>query len=229
MQTTRFAGRAGRNSPLRNNGLTIAMFALFAATYFGMGVAGFLRANEDARAHHQPPIGVAEYLTSGDFWEATFENWESEFLQMGVYVSLAAILIQKGAADSKKPDEENPQDEEPDPNKPDAPKPVKKGGLALKLYKNSLSLALYGLFLMCIVLHGISGAKAYNDERAQHGLAPVSTAQFVTGPTFWFQSLQNWQSEFLSVGVLAVLSIYLRQKGSSQSKPVDSPNEETGD
>jgi hypothetical protein len=228
MDSTRFAGRA-HSSPLRNNGLTIVMFVLFALSYAGMGVSGFHQTNEEARAHHQPPVTVAAYLTGGDFWEATFENWESEFLQMGVFVALTVMFVQKGAADSKDPDGDNPQDAEPDPDKPGAPKPLRMGGLMRKIYENSLSLALFGLFFASIFLHAVWGAKAYNEQQIMHGLAPVSLARFATGSTFWFQSLQNWQSEFLSVGVLGILSIYLRQKGSSQSKPVDSPHEEIGD
>jgi membrane protein implicated in regulation of membrane protease activity len=228
MSSTRFAGRGG-GGPLRNNGLTIVMFALFVLSYFGMSLAGFFKVNDDAREHQQPAVTVGRYLTGGDFWEATFENWESEFLQMGVFVALTAVLIQKGAADSKKPDEESPQDKEPDPNKPDAPAPVHRGPLVRFLYENSLSIALFGLFLACIILHAVGGAAAYNEQQATHHLPPVSLARFAVSSTFWWESFQNWQSEFLSVGVLSVLSIYLRQKGSSQSKPVDSPNEETGD
>ncbi len=161
--------------------------------------------------------------------EATFENWGSEFLQMGAYVVLTALLIQKGSPESKNPDGD---EVDTDPRKqqanPEAPSPVKRGGLVLTIYEHSLSLALFGLFLLSFVLHALGGHAEFNQQQFEHGAAPVSLGSFVTSSEFWFQSMQNWQSEFLAVAALAVLGIFLRQRGSPESKPVAAPHAQTG-
>jgi hypothetical protein len=137
--------------------------------------------------------------------EATFENWESEFLQMGAYVVLTALLIQKGSPESKKPDgdevDADPRDRR---DAEDAPGPVKRGGLALTLYEHSLSIALLALFLLSFVLHALGGHAEFNQQQLEHGAGPVSLWSFVTSSEFWFQSMQNWQSEFLAVAALTV-------------------------
>jgi hypothetical protein len=159
------------------------------------------------------------------------ENWESEFFQMGWYVLLTVFLFQKGSSESKKPDEKEPVDRDPrqSKNKKDAPWPVRKGGFVLKLYENSLSLAFLLLFLLSFFLHALGGARVYNEEQAQHGGELVSsTWQYMGTSRFWFESFQNWQSEFLAIFAMVVLSIWLRQKGSPESKPVDAPHSQTG-
>jgi len=215
---------------LRDNGLSIVVFTLFFVFVVGQSIAGFLDYNSTEKEHGRPPVGYTEYLRSGDFVEAVFENWESEFLQMGLYVLLTVFLYQKGSAESKDPAAENPVDADPreSRHRPDAPWPVRRGGLALKLYENSLSLTFLALFLFSFAMHAIGGASAYSQEQVEHGAPPVSVVEYVGSSRFWFESLQNWQSEFAAVGILVVLSIYLRQKGSSQSKPVDYPHGETG-
>jgi hypothetical protein len=161
------------------------------------------------------------------FGEAVFENWESEFLQMGVFVVFTVFLRQKGSAESH-PLEKDSSDSRPSRRHKDAPWPVHRGGLVLKVYERSLSLALFFLFFLSFALHAISGHIAHNEEQLAHGAEPVSLGGYLYTSQFWFESFQNWQSEFLSVVVLVVLSIFLRQKGSSQSKPVDHPHAETG-
>jgi hypothetical protein len=215
---------------LRDNGLSIVVFTLFFTFLVGQSIAGFLDYNSTEKEHARPTVGYTEYLRSGDFIEAVFENWESEFLQMGLYVVLTVFLFQKGSAESKDPETEEPVDADPreSRHRPDVPWPVRKGGLALKLYKNSLSLAFLALFLFSFAMHAVGGASAYSQEQVEHGAAPVSVIEYVGTSRFWFESLQNWQSEFVAVGALAVLSVYLRQKGSSQSKPVAHPHGETG-
>jgi hypothetical protein len=156
------------------------------------------------------------------------ENWESEFLQMAVYVLLTVFLYQKGSSESKDPDEKAEVDREPDPRRPGAPWPVRRGGMILSLYRNSLGIALSALFLLSFVLHAVGGAGEFNEERAQHGSEPLTVVQYLGTSRFWFESLQNWQSEFLSIGVMVVLSIFLRQQGSPESKPVDAAHGETG-
>jgi hypothetical protein len=213
---------------LRDNGLSVAMFGLFFVFVSAQSAMGFLDYNSTEEEHGRPPVGYVEYLMSGDFVEAVFENWESEFLQMGLYVVLTAFLYQRGSAESKDPEAQHPDDAGYDKDRADAPWPVRRGGVALKLYENSLSIALLSLFAFSFVLHAIGGADAYSQEQVEHGARPVSVAQYVLTPRFWFESLQNWQSEFLAIGAMIVLSIYLRQKGSSQSKAVASPHGKTG-
>jgi hypothetical protein len=214
---------------LRDNALSITMFGLFLVFLVTQSVVGYRSNNNENQAHGQPPESYAEYLTSGAFVEATFENWESEFLQMGVYVLFTAWLIQKGSPESKKPDgDEVDADPRQERDNPEAPGPVRRGGLTLAVYEHSLSLALFGLFALSFVLHALGGHAEYNQQQLEHGQAAVSLWGFVTSSEFWFQSMQNWQSEFLAVGALAVLSIFLRQRGSPESKPVAAPHAQTG-
>jgi hypothetical protein len=214
---------------LRNNGLTLFMFGLFFGALVPMSLTGHHAYNGDLEQHHRPKISYWRYVGSGHFVEGVFENWESEFLQMGTYVLAAAWFFQKGSPESKDPDAPSPQDVDPKKQRyPNPPWPVRRGGLALKVYRNSLALALFGLFLMSFVLHAIGGTTEYNQTQREHGGRPVSVTTFMTTSDFWYQSFQNWQSEFLSVGVLIVLSIYLRQHGSAESKPVGAPDSKTG-
>jgi hypothetical protein len=216
----------------RNNGMSIVMLALFLFSLLGQSITGFHEYNQDQQEHGQPTVSYPEYHTTGHFVEAVFENWESEFLQMSAYVLLTAYLFQKGSAESKDPDRDNPSDEDParSKDKKDAPWPVRRGGLALKLYENSLFLALIMLFLISFWLHAAGGAKEYNAGQQAHGsTATVTTVGYLGTSRFWFESFQNWQSEFLSVAAIVLLSIWLRQKGSPESKPVAAPHSQTGD
>jgi hypothetical protein len=214
---------------LRDNALSLTMFGMFLVFLVAQSFAGFRSNNNDNQEHGQPRESYAEYLASGAFVEATFENWESEFLQMGVYVLFTAWLIQKGSPESKNPEgEESDADPRAERDNPDAPGPVRRGGLALTLYEYSLSIALFVLFLLSFVLHALGGHAEYNQQQLEHGQAAVSLWGFVTSSEFWFQSMQNWQSEFLAVGALAVLGIFLRQRGSPESKPVAAPHARTG-
>ena len=214
---------------LRDNALSISMFGLFLIFLVAQSVTGYRTNNHDNQEHGQPPESYAEYLTSGAFAEATFENWESEFLQMGVYVLFTAWLIQKGSPESKKPDgDEVDADPRQERDNPEVPGPVRRGGLALTVYEHSLSLALFGLFLLSLLFHALGGHAEYNQQQLEHGQATVSLWGFVTSSEFWFQSMQNWQSEFLAVGALAVLAIFLRQRGSPESKPVEASHAQTG-
>jgi hypothetical protein len=214
---------------LRENGLSLVLFWLFFVTCLaGQSLTGFRESNSDREEHGQPAQGYGEYLRSPHFWEATSENWESEFFQMFLYVVLTVFLYQKGSSESKDPDGPNESDREPDPNKKDAPWPVRRGGFVLKLYKNSLALAFLLLFLGSFAVHGISGRGEYNEDRVLHGQEPVSVGGYMVSSRFWFESFQNWQSEFLAIWAMVVFSIWLRQKGSPESKPVDAPHSETG-
>jgi hypothetical protein len=216
---------------VRDHSLSIVAFGAFLLIWLGgQAWAGHRAFNDEQRAHGEATVSLPEYLTRADFGEATFENWESEFLQMGVYVLLTAWLVQKGSAESKPPEGDPELDADPRDHRtdPGAPWPVRRGGWVLRLYENSLSVALLSLFALAFVGHLVTGAHAFNAEQAAHGEPTVSVVGFLFRSEFWFQSLQNWQSEFLAVGSLVVLSVYLRQRGSSESKPVHAPHARTG-
>jgi hypothetical protein len=157
-------------------------------------------------------------------------DWESEFLQMGMYVVLTAFLFQKGSSESKPVDEAAPQDEDPRQaaKRPGVPWPVRRGGWVLTAYEHSLSALFFILFFASIIGHAIAGAKEYSDQELEHGGAPVTTLQYLGTSQFWFESFQNWQSEFLAVAVIVFASVYLRQRGSPESKPVAEPHRATG-
>lgn len=206
------------------------MFGAFAGFLLLMSLAGQRNYNEDQREHGQQTVSYAGYVTSGAFVEAVFENWESEFLQMGAFVLLTVWLRQKGSPESKKVEGEEPVDEDPRHADlhDDAPWLARTGGVKLWLYERSLSIALFALFALSFLLHAAGGAREYSAEQEAHGGPPVGMLSYLTTARFWFESFQNWQSEFLAVGALVVLSIYLRQKGSPESKPVAASHADTG-
>lgn len=213
------------------HGLSIVLILLFALSMAGQTWAGWLSYNEQQRDHGHPPVTLSAYLGSGHFGEATFENWESEFLQMACYVLLTAFFYQAGSSESKRPDVIEAVDLDPraSPRRDEAPWPVRRGGWVLTLYENSLSLTFGALFLVSFWLHGVTGLVEYNETRMAHGEDAAGLAEYMTSSTFWFESFQNWQSEFLSLAAMVGLTIVLRQRGSPESKPVDAPMWETAD
>ena len=220
---------------LRNNGLSLVAGALFVLSLVGQAVTGYEVHNQDQRDHHEQEIGFGEYLTTGAFYEAVFENWESEFLQMAAFIFLTAFLVQKGSAESRKPDGsprgdggESDDDPRDHVHEPGVPWPVRQGGVVLKVYENSLSLVLFALFLLSFAGHAAGGAADYSQDQLAHGGRAVSMLGYLATPRFWFESFQNWQSEFLSVLAIVLLSIVLRQRGSPESKPVHAPHSATG-
>jgi uncharacterized protein DUF6766 len=215
---------------LYENSLSLVFMGLFMLALFGQSLTGQRQYNDERQTHGEPRLSYGQYLRTGHFWEALSENWESEFLQMGIYVLFTAFLRQKGSPESKKLVGEEDVDRDPrrEMPPPDAPWPVRRGGIALTLYAHSLTAVLLLLFVACLLVHAVSGARAYNAEQVAHGEAPLSVAGYLLSATFWFESLQNWQSEFLSLAVMIVLAIFLRQRGSPESKPVDHPHYETG-
>ena len=213
---------------IRENSLTLVMTILFLVAVAGQTLAGWSVYDDDQEEHGREAVSLQAYLTSAHFGEALFENWESEFLQMGLFVLFTVWLRQKGSPESKKIDGEEEVDRTPDPHRTGAPWPVRAGGIAAKVYANSLSIALLGLFVVSFALHVYTGAARYSEEELAHGGDEVSAIAYLVTPQLWFESFQNWQSEFMSIGALVVLSIFLRQRGSSESKPVDAPMRETG-
>ncbi|MEO7975610.1 DUF6766 family protein [Flavobacterium sp.] len=214
---------------IRNNGLSICFLLLFAGAMIGQTYFGFQEHNKEIIQDGSTAINLSSYLLSGHFIQATFENWESEFLQMALFVVSTIFLMQKGSSESKDLDKEEQVDREPSPTRKDVPWPVKKGGFILLLYKHSLSIVLFVLFLLSFIAHFFGSLKDENEQLSLKGLPFESAADYLGDSRFWFESFQNWQSEFLSVFAIVILSVYLRQFGSSQSKPVDAPDRETGE
>jgi glycerol uptake facilitator-like aquaporin len=214
----------------KEHGLLLANLALFLVFFSGMILSGAAAYSEDQAAHGEPGVSVLGYLATGQFVEATFENWESEFLQMAMYVILTVFLFQKGSSESKPMGKTAPQDQDPRDAtiKHGTPWPVKRGGVVLKLYEHSLSVLLLVLFLASFSLHALGGTEEYNQEQQSHGQPTVTLLGYLATSRFWFESFQNWQSEFLAVAVLVGASVYLREKGSPESKPVAEPHYETG-
>lgn len=215
---------------LRDNGLTIVLLLATIGTIIGMTLTGLSVYNQGLVSHSQAPIDLCRYVTSGHYLSALFENWESEFLQMSAYVVLTAFLFQRGSAESKDPDELAAQDADPakDARDPEAPLPVRMGGIPRTLYSYSLGLTLFLLFLLSFVLHLRESAAAEAAEALLHHQPTATIIDHLGSAQFWFESFQNWQSEFLSTALVVVLSIFLRFRGSPESKPVAAPHSETG-
>lgn len=214
----------------KENGLSIVLVSLFLFAFGGQAYTGWGEHNEDEQQHGRAPISFSDYLGSGHFWEATGENWESEFLQMGLFVLLTTMLYQKGSAESKRIDTVEQVDLDPRRfrDQEDVPGPVRRGGWQLRLYEHSLGLAFIGLFVMSFAIHAAGGLHEYNSELQAHGQPVGGLAEYVTSQRFWFESLQNWQSEFLSLAAMVIGTIFLRQRGSAESKPVHAPHADTG-
>jgi hypothetical protein len=216
---------------VRDHSLSIATIGAFLVIWLGgQAWAGHRTFNDDQRAHGEAPVSFGEYLTHAEFGEATFENWESEFLQMGSYVLLTAYLVQRGSPESKPLRQKDRPEDYPERATQRSPALSRRSDWAQAIYRNSLSIALLGLFVLSFLAHLLSGTANYNEEQAlESGAPPVSVLHFLGTSDFWFQSMQNWQSEFLAVGCLVLLSIVLRQHGSPQSKPVTATHAHTGE
>jgi hypothetical protein len=214
---------------LRDNGLTIVLLLATLFTLVGM-LTGLTVHNEDLAGHGASTMSMAQYVVSAHFLSALFENWESEFLQMSAYVILTAFLFQRGSAQSKAPDAPSPQDEDPERRNEDtdAPMAVRMGGLPKTLYSYSLGLVLFGLFVISFVIHVRDSAFAQAEEALLHSQQPPTIMEHLSSAQLWFESLQNWQSEFLTTALIVILSIFLRFRGSPESKAVAAPHSETG-
>lgn len=209
----------------RANGLSLALFVLFAGALAGQVLSGWQVHNAERMAQGATPVPVLAYLGSGHFLSATFENWESEFLQMAMYVLLTVVLRQRGSAESRPLD---PAQEAPRIDAGPTPWPARAGGVLRMLYGHSLAIALGLLFAVSFGLHAWGSWRDALAERLLQGQPPIPLGAHLGSAQFWFESFQNWQSEFLAVLALVLLSIWLRQKDSPQSKPVDAPHQQTG-
>lgn len=216
-----------KHSFFKRNGLSVVLVALMLLFLFAQFLTGFHVHNNQLQENGAPAISLAQYFTNGHFVQATFENWESEFLQMALYVILTVHLYQVGSAESKSPDKKEEVDREPKPG-PQSPWPVNKGGWWLTIYKYSLSIAFILLFLCSFVLHFYGSLTSYNEEQALKGQPLNDWKEHLGSAQFWFESFQNWQSEFLAVASIVILTIWLRQQGSPESKPVDAAHNDNG-
>jgi len=203
---------------LFENGLSLVLFGLFLACWMIQTLTGLRTLNAENIAHGHSPVSLSQYLGSGHFWEATGENWESEFLQMAAFVWLTSFLYQKGSPESNDPYEEITDP----PLKPDSPRAARAQGWVRKIYENSLTLTLLLLFALSFVLHVLGGYAEHTRELGLTGQSAISLLSYMRSSPLWFESMQNWQSEFLSIGAFVTLSIFLRQKGSPESKKVNS-------
>ena len=209
----------GKKTFIGRHSLSLALFALFLLSWTGLGLTGWKTMNEEADQNVRPRVTLVGYVQSAEFWSATLENWESEFLQMAVYVLLTVSLREEGSAESKSCDEEDDADEGKYPRRYFRDSPALRW-----LYERSLSFALFVLFLGSFAGHARFSWIQHSRENAAAGGSPETFLEFLGTSRLWFESFQNWQSEFLSVAVLVILTIYLRQRGSAQSKPVDAPH-----
>ena len=213
----------------KNNGLTIVLMLLFLGSLVGQWLTGVRFENQQLMEHGEQPISAMAFLRDPTFLSTVFENWESEFLQMAMYVILTAVLFQRGSAESEDPDAE-PRDAALNrkSRNPAAPSPLRAGPTVRWLYAHSLGLTLLLLFVLSFSMHWYFSAKQAAEEAALHGETAEPLWAYLASPQLWFESFQNWQSEFLSAAVLVVLSIWLRQTNSPESKPVTAPHDQTG-
>jgi hypothetical protein len=217
---------------VRHNGLSLVFLALFLGALIMQAVAGHADFNEGQDQHGDAHISFARYVTSSDFATAVMENWQSEYLQFTLFILLTVWLIQRGSPESKvlgkeglESDEEQKVGEHADE---ESPRWAKHGGIRRTIYENSLLLVMVMIWLASWFAQSVTGVTEYNADRLDHHQATVSWAEYLTRPDFWEKTLQNWQSEFLAVGSMAILAVYLRQRGSPESKPVGAPHHATG-
>jgi hypothetical protein len=216
---------------LKDNGLSVGFGVLFLVTLVAQAISGHDSVNHEALLHEGDPISLGRYVTSALFWADVMENWQSEYLQFSLYIFATVFLIQKGSNESKEPDRVGGETDEQQlvgaHAQPDSPRWAKVGGLRTTIYSNSLLLVMVGLWLLSWLAQSISGRINYNAEQLDHQAAPLSWLSYLATSDFWNRTLQNWQSEFLAVGSMVILSVYLRQRGSPESKPVGAPHDAT--
>ena len=217
--------------PLRDNALSLAFGVIFVLALAGQSIAGWFENNERLTEHGQPEIAFLAFVTSSDFVVDVAENWQSEFLQFFLFIAATIWLIQRGSPESKKPGDEGPGTDEEQlvgaHAQPDSPAWAKARGIRQTIFSNSLLLVMGAVFVLSWLAQSLAGTVVMNTENAEHGQPPVTWLEYLATPDFWNRTLQNWQSEFLAVGCMIALSIFLRQRGSSESKPVGAPHHES--
>ena len=217
---------------LRNNGLSLFFGLIFLLALLGQGLTGHALFNEEQLASGMEEISLAQYLTSSNFAVDVSENWQSEYLQFLLFIYVTIWLLQKGSPESKELDKPGIESDEEqlvgEHSNAKSPKWARVSGWRQTVYSNSLGMTMGLIFILSWLVQSIAGNSNYNQEQIQNFLQPVSWPEYIVSPEFWNRTLQNWQSEFLAVGSMVVLSIYLRQRGSPESKPVGSAHDDTG-
>jgi hypothetical protein len=217
---------------LRHSSLSLFFLGLFLLSLVGQSFAGWQQFNALQTAEHLDPLSWGGYVASSDFAVDVAENWQSEFLQFWVYLMATVWLLQKGSPESKELDKvgrESDEDQKVGPYaETDSPAWAAAGGWRTRVYSSSLAIVMGVIFLGSWLVQSVAGWAAFNEDRLQQLQDPVSWGSYLVNADFWARTLQNWQSEFLAVGTMAVLAIYLRQRGSPQSKPVGEPHASTG-
>jgi uncharacterized protein DUF6766 len=217
---------------LRENSLSLFFFTLFLLALLGQSITGFNLYNQEQTEHQEATIGYLRYLVSSDFGANVLENWQSEWLQFWVFALATVWLVQKGSNESKRLEDAGREDDKQQrvgrfaPQ--NAPRWAKVKDWRLSLYSNSFFIVMGFTFLATWLAQSFTSWTVYNGKQTTHDEERVSWSTYVTSSDFWERSLQNWQSEFLAVGTMVVFTIYLRQRGSPESKPVGAPHEETG-
>ena len=216
----------------KHNSLSIFFLALFLAALVLQAIAGHADFNEDQLRHDNPTMSLGRYVISSEFGVAVLENWQSEYLQFTLFIMATVWLLQRGSPESKQLDKagrESDKDQRVGPHAgPDSPRWAKVADLRRTLYENSLLMVMAAIWVASWFAQSITGVNEYNAERLDHHQLPVSWGDYLGRPDFWEKTLQNWQSEFLAVGSMAILAVYLRQRGSPESKPVGAPHHATG-
>jgi hypothetical protein len=217
---------------VKHNGLSLAFLALFLIALVLQAVAGHTDFNEDQARHGDPSMSFGRYVVSSEFATAVLENWQSEYLQFTLFILLTVWLLQRGSPESKEPGKEGRESDEHQRVGAHAdessPKWARADGLRRTLYENSLLIVMGAIWVGSWFAQSVTGVAEYNSERLDHHQAAVSWGEYLTRADFWEKTLQNWQSEFLAVGSMAILAVYLRQRGSPESKPVGAPHHATG-
>jgi uncharacterized protein DUF6766 len=217
---------------LRENNLTIVFGLLFLAALTGQAIAGHIAYNADQVAHGEKAISFGRYLTSSNFGQAVMENWQSEFLQFSLFIVATVWLVQRGSPESKELDKAGGESDRDQRIGRYAgrgsPKWARVADWRTAIFGNSLLLLMGAIFLLTLFAQSVTGWSEYNNTQIAHHSQAVSWLTYAGTATFWQDALQNWQSEFLAVGSMAVFSIFLRQRGSPESKPVGAGHEETG-
>jgi hypothetical protein len=217
---------------LRSNGLSLFFAVIFLASLVGQALTGQDDFNHAQVAHYEDPVSLGRYVTSSDFWVDVLENWQSEYLQFTLFILATVWLVQRGSPESKQLDKAGTESDEAQLvglcANARSPRWARVGGLRTWIYSNSLLLVMGAIWIASWVGQSVTGRIAYNAEQLDHREAAVTWGQYLTTSDFWNRTLQNWQSEFLAVGSMVVLAIYLRQRGSPESKPVGAPHDATG-
>jgi hypothetical protein len=216
---------------LRENSLSLFFGAILLASAAGQSVAGQHQYNADAIEHGEKGISWARYLVTPEFGGDLLENWQSEFLQFSLYIIATVWLLQRGSNESKVLGdaglESDEQQQVGEYARPDSPAWAKAGGIRRRIYSNSLMLLMTSIFFLSWFGQSLNGWRAFNNSQDEHKSGRISYGEYLVNADFWDRSLQNWQSEFLAVGSMAAFTIYLRQRGSPESKPVGAPHDET--